>query len=96
MTPPPARRCRSIEKYNGSWADETDKPLTQPLFELYDAEKDVLAIVARDYSVPLRKTVGSSTSLPEVRQLVIRTSGATGDRVTLLSVNRVLGALQVA
>ena len=46
---------------------------------------------ARVHAASLRSTVGSSTSLPKVRQLVMATSESTGNRVTLLSVNRVDG-----
>jgi signal transduction histidine kinase len=62
---------------------------------LMSAKLNALAIVAREYSGPIRHTVGSSTPLPQVRRLVIRTSDITGDRVTLLSVNQVLGSLQL-
>jgi signal transduction histidine kinase len=54
-----------------------------------------LELHARDYTGPVRRTIGSSTPLPRVRQLVIRISSATGDRVTLLSVNHVEGSLQL-
>jgi signal transduction histidine kinase len=63
---------------------------------LMSAKLQTLAIVAREYSVPIRKTVGSSTPLPQVRRLILHTSGVTGDRVTLVSVNRVLGSLQLS
>ncbi len=62
---------------------------------LMNAKLDTLAIVAREYSGPIRKTVGSSTPLPQVRRLIVHTSNITGDRVTLLSVNQVLGSLQL-
>jgi signal transduction histidine kinase len=55
-----------------------------------------LGTTARTRSGPLRATVGSSTPLPRVRELVVRTAGTTGDRVTLLSVNEVLGTLQLS
>ncbi|MGA2009671.1 MAG: ATP-binding protein [Solirubrobacteraceae bacterium] len=55
-----------------------------------------LAGAARTHSAALRDTVGSATPLPVVRELVVRTAGETGDRVTLLSVNRVLGAVQLS
>jgi two-component system OmpR family sensor kinase len=55
-----------------------------------------LAKSASTRSTQIRRTVGSSTALPRVRQIVIRTAGATGDRVSLLSVNRVEGALQLS
>jgi two-component system, OmpR family, sensor kinase len=62
---------------------------------LMSAKLNTLAIVAREYSVPIGRTVGSSTRLPAVRKLIVRTSNATGDRVTLLSINQVLGAVQL-
>jgi signal transduction histidine kinase len=62
---------------------------------LMGAKLDALAIVARQYSGPIGDTVGSSTPLPQVRKLVLRTSDVTGDRVTLLAINRVLGAEQL-
>ncbi len=55
-----------------------------------------LARTARESSGTIRATVGSSTPLPRVRRIVVRTAGATGNRVTLLSVNRVLGQLQLS
>jgi signal transduction histidine kinase len=63
---------------------------------LMGAELRELAAAARQHSAPIRRTVGSSTALPEVEQLVLRTGGATGDRVTLLSVNRAEGSLQLS
>jgi len=51
---------------------------------------------AQQHSGPLSRTVGSSVALTRVKELVIRTGGSTGDRVTLLSVNRVQGALQLS
>jgi signal transduction histidine kinase len=54
-----------------------------------------LEVDARSHTAPVRRTIGSSTPLPRVRQLVIRISSATGDRVTLMSVNRVEGSLQL-
>jgi signal transduction histidine kinase len=62
---------------------------------LMGAKLNALAIVAGRYSAPIRRTVGSSTPLPQVRKLILRTSNATGDRITLLSINRVLGAVQL-
>jgi signal transduction histidine kinase len=61
---------------------------------LIGAKLSALELDARTHTGPVRRTIGSSTPLPRVRQLVIRIGGATGDRVTLLSVNRVEGALQ--
>jgi two-component system OmpR family sensor kinase len=58
--------------------------------KLHALERD-----ARAHTGPVRRTIGSSTPLPRVRQLVIRISAATGDRVTLMSVNRVEGSLQL-
>jgi two-component system OmpR family sensor kinase len=55
-----------------------------------------LATAARTRSALLGRAVGSSTPIPAVRQIVAQTAGATGDRVTLLSVNRVQGALQLS
>jgi two-component system OmpR family sensor kinase len=54
-----------------------------------------LANSARHRSGAIRATVGSSTALPVVREIVVRSAGATGDRVTLLSVNRSLDELQL-
>jgi two-component system, OmpR family, sensor kinase len=50
-----------------------------------------LANSARKQSGPLRRAVGSSTPLPAVRHIVAQTAGASGDRVTLLSVNNAEG-----
>lgn len=55
-----------------------------------------LAGTARTRSGPLRATVGSPTPLPQVRLTVVRTAGTSGDRVTLLSVNEVLGSVQLS
>jgi two-component system, OmpR family, sensor kinase len=55
-----------------------------------------LSGTARDHSGEIRATVGSSTPVRVVRQIVARTASATGDRVTLLSVNRVSGTLQLS
>ncbi len=63
---------------------------------LMGEKRAALAGAARAHSPALRATVGSSTPLPAVRALVARTAGASGDRVTLLSVNRVLGAPQLS
>jgi two-component system OmpR family sensor kinase len=63
---------------------------------LMGAKLQELAVAARAHSGPLRQTVGSSTSLPAVRELVIRIGGASGDRVTLLSVNEAQGSHQLA
>jgi signal transduction histidine kinase len=54
-----------------------------------------LAASARQHSGAISRTVGSSTALPAVHQIVVRTAGASGDRVTLLSVNNVPGGLQL-
>ncbi len=54
-----------------------------------------LAHTARVHSGALRRTVGSSTSLPAVHRLVARTANLTGDRVTLLSVNQADGVPQL-
>jgi signal transduction histidine kinase len=63
---------------------------------LMGAKLQELASAAREHSGGISKTVGSSTSARTVRALVIRTGGASGDRVTLLSVNPVQGALQLS
>ncbi len=63
---------------------------------LMGAKLQALSATARQHSSRIRNTVGSSTSVHAVRELVVRTAGATGDRVTLLSVNRVQGSLQLA
>jgi two-component system OmpR family sensor kinase len=55
-----------------------------------------LARAARTRSADLRATVGSSTPLPRVREIVARTAGVSGDRVTLLSVNDVEGHIQLS
>jgi two-component system OmpR family sensor kinase len=54
-----------------------------------------LATTARTSSGAISRAVGGSTPLPEVRGLVVRTAGASGDRVTLLSVNRSQGGFQL-
>ena len=63
---------------------------------LMGAKLHELAVTARTHSGPIRRTVGSATALPRVRELVVRTGGASGDRVTLFSVNRVQGSLQLS
>ena len=55
-----------------------------------------LATTARTHSGRLSRAVGSSTPLPEVRRLVSQTAGTSGNRVTLLSVNSVLGSTQLS
>jgi signal transduction histidine kinase len=55
-----------------------------------------LAQSARAHSGPLRRTVGSSTSLRAVHRIVARTANLTGDRVTLFSVNQAEGRAQLA
>ncbi len=55
-----------------------------------------LANSARAHSGPLRRTVGSSTSLAGVRRIVGRTANLSGDRVTLLSVNQAQGRTQLS
>ena len=54
-----------------------------------------LKMTAATHSAGLRRTVGSSTSLPAVHRIVMSTSEATGNRVTLLSVNEVQGGPQL-
>ncbi len=63
---------------------------------LMGAKLQELAAAASTHSGGIRQTVGSATSARAVRALVIRTGGVTGDRVTLLSVNPVQGALQLS
>ncbi|MDQ6836385.1 MAG: HAMP domain-containing histidine kinase [Actinomycetota bacterium] len=63
---------------------------------LMGAKLDELARGAREHSGRIQRTVGSATSLPAVRELVVRTGGASGDRVTLLSVNEAQGSSQLA
>ena len=55
-----------------------------------------LAASAAGDSAGISRAVGSSTPLSEVRRTVNQAAGASGDRVTLLSVNRVQGALQLS
>jgi signal transduction histidine kinase len=55
-----------------------------------------LAHAAEHDSRAIAATVGSSTALPEVRRIVIRTGGISGDRITLLSVNMAQGGLQLS
>ncbi|HEY3726941.1 MAG TPA: HAMP domain-containing sensor histidine kinase [Solirubrobacteraceae bacterium] len=63
---------------------------------LMGSKLQALATTAHRYSGPIRRTVGSPTPLPQVRRLVVRTSNITGDRVTLLVVNLVLGSQQLS
>ena len=55
-----------------------------------------LAVTARGRAKPLRGALGSSTPLPRLQRLVGETARSTGDRVTLLSVNRSQGATQLS
>ncbi|HEX3689471.1 MAG TPA: HAMP domain-containing sensor histidine kinase [Solirubrobacteraceae bacterium] len=55
-----------------------------------------LATTARAHSGKLSHAVGSSTPLPDVRRLVNQSAGASGNRVTLLSVNVVQGSIQLS
>jgi signal transduction histidine kinase len=55
-----------------------------------------LATTAQSHAKPLRRAVGSSTPVPRVRRLVAATARSTGDRVTLLSVNRSEGTTQLS
>jgi signal transduction histidine kinase len=55
-----------------------------------------LGTSAQTHSTQIRKAVGGSTPLPRVRQIVNQTANASGDRVTLLSVNRSQGATQLS
>jgi two-component system OmpR family sensor kinase len=54
-----------------------------------------LAATARTSSSPISRALGSSTPVTRVRDLVVRTAGASGDRVTLLTVNRSDGLIQL-
>ncbi len=63
---------------------------------LMGAKLQELASAAAQHSGPIRRTVGGSISLPNVREVVVRTGGASSDRVTLLSVNEVQGDRQLA
>ena len=63
---------------------------------LMGQELSTLALTARSRSGPLAASVGSATTLPQVHGLVTSTSEATGDRVTLLSVNQVQGTVQLS
>jgi two-component system OmpR family sensor kinase len=63
---------------------------------LMDAKLGELATSVHAHGGPLRRTVGSSTSLPAVRELAVRVAGSSGDRITLLSVNEAQGAHQLA
>src|SRR5579862_2779873 len=55
-----------------------------------------LVVTANTHSGKLGRAVGSSTPLPAVRRLVNQNAGTSGDRVTLLSVNYVQGAIQLS
>jgi len=55
-----------------------------------------LSDAARRDSNAIRRTVGSSTAASAVRLTVVRAGGVSGDRVTLLSVNRAQGGLQLS
>jgi signal transduction histidine kinase len=63
---------------------------------LMGAKLQELAVSVGAHAGPLRRTVGSSTSLPAVRELVVRVAGDSGDRTTLLSVNEAQGSHQLA
>jgi two-component system, OmpR family, sensor kinase len=52
--------------------------------------------MAQDHSKSLGRAVGSSTPLPSVRRAVADAARSTGDRVTLLSVNRSQGTRQLS
>jgi signal transduction histidine kinase len=62
---------------------------------LVGSKLDELAASALSHSGRIRRTVGSSISQPSIQELVVRIAGATGDRVTLLSVNEVDGTAQL-
>jgi signal transduction histidine kinase len=55
-----------------------------------------LATNSWTHAKPLREALGSSTPSPRVRLLVAATARTTGDRVTLLSVNRSLETMQLS
>src|ERR1700733_6862412 len=55
-----------------------------------------LGNMAQDHSKSLGRAVGSSTPLPSVRRAVADAARSTGDRVTLLSVNRSQGTPQLS
>jgi two-component system, OmpR family, sensor kinase len=55
-----------------------------------------LVATARVHGAPLRRALGSSTPLPRVRRQVEETSRSAANRVTLLSVNRSEGAVQLS
>ena len=55
-----------------------------------------LVATARTHVPPLRRALGGSTPLPEVRRLVAEAARSSGDRVTLLAVNRSQGATQLS
>jgi signal transduction histidine kinase len=63
---------------------------------LMDEKLGELAQAAQHDSRAIAATVGSSTALPQVRQIVVRTGGISGDRITLLSVNMAQGGLQLS
>ena len=56
---------------------------------------DQLSIAARSYSAPISRTEGSADPAPLVRDTVQRAALMSGDRVTLLAVNRAQGGLQL-
>ena len=55
-----------------------------------------LSIAARSYSAPISRTEGSVDPAPLVRDTVQRAALMSGDRVTLLAVNRAQGELQLS
>src|ERR1700677_4843819 len=63
---------------------------------LVGSELSSLRQTARQHSTRLALTVGSSDPQARVRALVTRTSESTGDRVTLIEVNQVLGSMQLS
>jgi signal transduction histidine kinase len=63
---------------------------------LMDEKLSELAQTARKDSAEIAATVGSSTVLPNVRRLVLRTGEISGDRITLLSVNLSQGVPQLS
>ena len=63
---------------------------------LMGSKRSQLKATAQARSGPLSATVGSSTSLPTVRRILMRTAEASGTRVSLVSVNEVQGQVQLS
>jgi two-component system OmpR family sensor kinase len=62
---------------------------------LLHSKLDDLRATAASHSAQLKRSVGSSMPLHQVRRLVMTTSMSTTNRVTLLSVNRVQGQTEL-